>query len=165
MRDSIFILVNLIKSLLIWSNTNKSIYFYLRVHKHNDDLIDGMALQPAGVQPNIISLPWVNFSLPRSEHQSLVIASAHWICTTRTRAMISCRSTSHSRRLTRRRLRSLSSFNSQVLFSWTLKFKKLLQYLSYRMFAAYIWSIKYRQKEKLIAQFSGKLRDERFEPN
>ena len=78
-------------------------------------MIDGMALQPAGVQPNIISLPWVNFSLPRSEHQSLVIACAHWICTTRTRAMISCRSTSHSRRLTRRRLRSLSSFNQANL--------------------------------------------------
>jgi len=33
------------------------------------------------------------------------------------------------------------------------------------MFAARAWSIKYRQKEKLIAQFGGKLRDERFKPN
>ena len=43
--------------------------------------------------------------------------------------------------------------------------KKLLQYLSHRMFAAHAWSIKYRRKEKLIAQFREKLRDERFEPN
>ena len=33
------------------------------------------------------------------------------------------------------------------------------------MFAARAWSIKCRRKEKLIAQFDGKLRDERFEPN
>ena len=33
------------------------------------------------------------------------------------------------------------------------------------MFTACVWSIKYRRKEKLIAQFGGKLRDERFEPN
>ena len=51
------------------------------------------------------------------------------------------------------------------LFSSTLTFKKLLQYLSHRMFAARAWSIKCRRKEKLIAQFGGKLRDERFEPN
>ena len=51
------------------------------------------------------------------------------------------------------------------LFSWTLKSKKLLQYLSHRMFAARAWSIKCRRKEKLIAQFGGKLRDERFKPN
>jgi hypothetical protein len=31
------------------------------------------------------------------------------------------------------------------------------------MLAARAWSIKYRRKEKLIAQFGGKLRDERFE--
>jgi len=41
----------------------------------------------------------------------------------------------------------------------------LLQYLSHRMFMARTWSIKYRRKEKLIAQFSGKLRDDRFKPN
>ena len=45
------------------------------------------------------------------------------------------------------------------------KSKKLLQYLLHRMFAARAWSIKCRRKEKLIAQFGGKLRDERFEPN
>ena len=44
-------------------------------------------------------------------------------------------------------------------------FKKLLQYLSHRMFAARAWSIKCRRKEKVIAQFGGKLRDGRFEPN
>ena len=33
------------------------------------------------------------------------------------------------------------------------------------MFAVRAWSIKCRRKEKLIAQFGGKLRDERFEPN
>jgi len=33
------------------------------------------------------------------------------------------------------------------------------------MFAAHAWSIKCRRKEKLIAQFGGKLRDERFESN
>ena len=36
---------------------------------------------------------------------------------------------------------------------------------THRMFAAHAWSIKCRRKEKLIAQFGGKLRDERFEPN
>ena len=51
------------------------------------------------------------------------------------------------------------------LFSWGPKSKKLLQYLSYRMFAARAWSIKCRRKEKLIAQFGEKLRDERFKPN
>ena len=40
--------------------------------------------------------------------------------------------------------------------------KKLLQYLSRRIFAARAWIIKCRRKEKLIAQFGGKLRDERF---
>ena len=54
---------------------------------------------------------------------------------------------------------------NQPWFSWTLKFKKLLQYLSHRMFAARAWSIKCRRKEKLIAQFGRKLRDERFKPN
>ena len=53
----------------------------------------------------------------------------------------------------------------QALFSSTLTFKKLLQYLSHRMFAVRAWNIKCRRKEKLIAQFGGKLRDERFEPN
>jgi len=53
----------------------------------------------------------------------------------------------------------------EPLFSWTLKSKKLLQYLSHQMFAVRVWSIKYRRKEKLIAQFGGKLRDERFKPN
>ena len=33
-----------------------------------------------------------------------------------------------------------------ALFSWTPKSKKLLQYLSHRMFAAYAWSIKCRRK-------------------
>ena len=33
------------------------------------------------------------------------------------------------------------------------------------MFAAHAWSIKCRRKEKLIAQFGGKLRDKRFKPN
>ena len=33
------------------------------------------------------------------------------------------------------------------------------------MFAARAWIIKCRRKEKIIAQFGGKLRDERFEPN
>jgi len=55
--------------------------------------------------------------------------------------------------------------NSKPLFSFTPNSKKLLQYLSHRMFAARVWSIKCRRKEKLIAQFGGKLRDERFEPN
>ena len=54
---------------------------------------------------------------------------------------------------------------SKRVFSWTPNSKKLLQYLSHRMFAAYAWSIKCRRKKKLIAQFGGKLRDERFEPN
>ena len=45
------------------------------------------------------------------------------------------------------------------------KSQKVLQYLSHRMFAACAWSIKCRRKEKLIAQFGGKLRDERFEPS
>ena len=54
---------------------------------------------------------------------------------------------------------------SKPLFSFTLTFKKLLQYLSHRIFAARAWSIKCRRKEKLIAQFGGKLRDERFKPN
>ena len=36
--------------------------------------------------------------------------------------------------------------------------------MSHRMFATYALNIKCRQK-KLIAQFGGKLRDERFEPN
>ena len=54
---------------------------------------------------------------------------------------------------------------AKPLFSWTPKSKKLLQYLSHRMFAAYAWSIKCRRKEKLIAQFGGKLRDESFKPN
>ena len=52
-----------------------------------------------------------------------------------------------------------------VLFSSTPNFKKLLQYLSHRMFAARVWSIKCRRKEKLIAQFGGKLRDGRFKSN
>ena len=51
------------------------------------------------------------------------------------------------------------------VFSSTPISKKLLQYLSHRMFAARAWSIKCRRKDKLIAQFGGKLRDERFEPN
>ena len=54
---------------------------------------------------------------------------------------------------------------SNALFSFTLNSKKLLQYLSHRIFAARVWSIKCKRKEKLIAQFGGKLRDERFEPN
>ena len=37
--------------------------------------------------------------------------------------------------------------------------------MSHRMFAARAWSIKCIRKEKLIAQFGGKLRDERFKPN
>ena len=32
-------------------------------------------------------------------------------------------------------------------------------------FTIHTWSIKCRQKKKLIAQFGRKLRDERFEPN
>ena len=51
------------------------------------------------------------------------------------------------------------------VFSFTLTFKKLLQYLLHRIFTAHAWSIKCRQKDKLITQFGGKLRDERFEPN
>ena len=58
-----------------------------------------------------------------------------------------------------------ASFALELLFSFTLTSKKLLQYLSNRMFAVRAWSIKCRRKEKLIAQFGGKLRDERFEPN
>ena len=58
-----------------------------------------------------------------------------------------------------------SEFENEPLFSWTLKSKKLLQYLSHQMFVARVWSIKCRRKEKLIAQFGGKLRDERFKPN
>jgi len=54
---------------------------------------------------------------------------------------------------------------TKPLFSSTSIFKKLLQYLSHRMFAARVWSIKCRRKEKLIAQFGGKLRDKHFEPN
>ena len=54
---------------------------------------------------------------------------------------------------------------NQPVFSSTPTSKKLLQYLSHRMFAARAWSIKCRRKEKLIAQFGGKLRDEHFEPN
>ena len=50
------------------------------------------------------------------------------------------------------------------VFSSTPKSQKVLQYLSHRMFAACAWSIKCRRK-KLIAQFGGKLRDERFKPN
>ena len=57
------------------------------------------------------------------------------------------------------------TFIIKALFSFTPTSKKLLQYLSHRMFAAYAWSIKCRRKEKLITQFGGKLRDERFEPN
>ena len=52
-----------------------------------------------------------------------------------------------------------------TLFSSTPISKKLLQYLSHRMFTARAWSIKCRRKDKLIAQFGEKLRDERFEPN
>ena len=51
------------------------------------------------------------------------------------------------------------------VFSSTLISQKVLQYLSHRMFAVRAWSIKCRRKKKLIAQFGGKLRDERFEPN
>ena len=51
-----------------------------------------------------------------------------------------------------------------ALFSSTPNSQKVLRYLSHRMFVACAWSIKCRQK-KLIAQFGGKLRDERFEPN
>ena len=40
---------------------------------------------------------------------------------------------------------------TKPLFSFTLTFKKLLQYLSHRMFTARAWIIKYRRKEKLIA--------------
>ena len=54
---------------------------------------------------------------------------------------------------------------SNALFSSPPNSKKLLQYLSHRTFAARAWSIKCRRKEKLIAQFGGKLRDERFKPN
>ena len=50
------------------------------------------------------------------------------------------------------------------LFSCYPISKKLLQYLSHRMFTVHAWSIKYRWK-KLIVQFDEKLRDERFEPN
>ena len=57
------------------------------------------------------------------------------------------------------------SIHIRPLFSSTSTSKKLLQYLSHRMFAARAWSIKCRRKEKLIAQFGGKLRDERFESN
>jgi len=59
----------------------------------------------------------------------------------------------------------LRSVKAPALFSSTPNFKKLLQYLSHRMFTACAWIIKCRRKEKLIAQFGGKLRDERFEPN
>ena len=59
----------------------------------------------------------------------------------------------------------ISRQHLKPLFSSTQTSKKLLQYLSHRMFAARVWSIKYRRKEKLIAQFGGKLRDERFKPN
>ena len=61
--------------------------------------------------------------------------------------------------------KSRSRSVSLPLFSSTPTSKKLLQYLSHRMFANHAWSIKYRRKEKLIAQFGGKLRDKRFEPN
>ena len=35
----------------------------LQAFQFDDDLIDGMARQPAGAQRKIISLPWVDFSL------------------------------------------------------------------------------------------------------
>ena len=63
------------------------------------------------------------------------------------------------------RSKEISIYLSMALFSSISTSKKLLQYLSHRMFAARVWSIKCRRKEKLIAQFGGKLRDERFEPN
>jgi len=53
-----------IKSLLI---KYKQEYLFLfestQAFQFEDDLIDGMALQPARVQRKIISLPWVDFSL------------------------------------------------------------------------------------------------------
>ena len=61
--------------------------------------------------------------------------------------------------------KSRSRSVSLPLFSSTPTSKKLLQYLSHRMFVACVWNIKCRRKEKLITQFGGKLRDERFEPN
>ena len=54
---------------------------------------------------------------------------------------------------------------NKALFSYNPKSQKVLQYPSHRMFAAHAWSIKCKRKEKLIAQFGGKLRDERFKPN
>ena len=54
---------------------------------------------------------------------------------------------------------------AKPLFNSTPTSKKLLQYLSHWMFAVRAWSIKCRRKEKLIAQFGGKLRDERFKLN
>ena len=58
-----------------------------------------------------------------------------------------------------------AEYSTCALFSSTLNSQKVLQYLSHRMFAARTWSIKRRRKKKIIAQFGGKLRDERFEPN
>ena len=43
-------------------------------------------------------------------------------------------------------------------------FQKMLQYLSQRIFR-YVHRALNVDEKKLIAQFSGKLRDERFEPN
>ena len=64
MRDSILYLVNWITSLLIKYKQEYLILFEgPQAFQFDDDLIDGMALQPEGVQPKIISLPWVDFSL------------------------------------------------------------------------------------------------------
>jgi len=53
-----------IKSLLIkYKQEYLFLFESLQAFQFDDDLIDGMARQPAGAQRKIISLPWVDFSL------------------------------------------------------------------------------------------------------
>ena len=81
-----------------------------RAFQFEDDLIDGMALQPEGVQPKIISLPWVDFSLSW-------LGTPFTVHTGSVQREYERRSTNHSRRLAGRRPGSLSSFNQANLHS------------------------------------------------
>jgi hypothetical protein len=108
--------VNWIKSLLI---NYKQAYLFLfespQAFQFDDDLIDGMALQPAGVQRKIISFAMGGIlACHGSQHHSLAMACLR-VHTGSVQREYLRRSTSHSRRLARRRPGSLSSFNQANL--------------------------------------------------
>jgi hypothetical protein len=106
--------VNWIKSLLI---KYKQEYLFLfespQAFQFDDDLIDGMALQPAGAQRKIIIVPWVDFSLsciatPFTGH------SVRTLDLYNENISVGARATGHSRRLARRPPGSLSSSFNQA---------------------------------------------------